>query len=336
MKIAIYIFVILLIVGYGTAPADEFKNVGHSGANFLQIPVDAAGAAMGNSYVAMAHGVSGLYWNPAAIHLSEGTEVQLSAANWILDTRIANLGITHHLGRYGTVGIAISSFTMDEMEITTESNPNGTGQYFDAGNFAGGISYAVSFTDQFIFGVSAKYVHEYIWDASSGAFAFDFGSMFRVPDFYDMRLGITILNFGGTLNMSGAPIDERLEEEAEAGIPNNPRSQRLADTYSLPQIFEVGIAFDPYIEPDRHRFTVTATANDPNDNQTRSSFGLEYAFREMIMLRGGFKIGYDEQNLSLGLGTRLEIAGILTHLDYAYVDFGIFSDMHFLTFRVQF
>ena len=82
IKLFKYIFVVVLLCASGLLAA-EFRNVGSSGANFLQIPPEAAGAAMANSNVASASGVMGLYWNPAVISLAQGTEVMLSGADWI-------------------------------------------------------------------------------------------------------------------------------------------------------------------------------------------------------------------------------------------------------------
>lgn len=323
----------LLILTTGDLLAGEFRNVGQSGANFLQIPVDAEGAALANSNVAMAVGAEGLYWNPAAISLGDGTEIILSTVDWFLDARIAHAGITHNFGHeIGAMGMSVTALTMGEMEITTEYEPDGTGQYFDAGDLALGLTYARAFTDRFNFGASVKWVYEYIWEASTSQFAFDFGSLYRT-DFYNMRLGMSISNFGGILEMSGDPIDDKLAQEAALGEENNPREERLAEEYSLPQYFNFGLAIDPY-ENEDHRITAAAAVNDPNDNQTRISFGTEYAFQETFMFRLGYKLFYDEQRFSLGAGFKFKVSGNEAAVDYAFSEFGILEDIHFLTFRV--
>ena len=91
------IFFVTMMCIAVTVNAIDFENVGHSGANFLQIPVDPVGAALGNSYVALANGVDGLYWNPGAIGYTDGTELLLSTADWILDTRISSYHIYYSI-----------------------------------------------------------------------------------------------------------------------------------------------------------------------------------------------------------------------------------------------
>lgn len=333
-KFRIVSWILILFIAQGFT--SEFKNVGHSGANFLQIPVEARGAALGNAMVAQVQGVSGLYWNPGAVVLAEGSQVLLSTVNWIADTRLHMLGVVHQMGRFGAVGLQIRALTMDEMEITTEYQPNGTGQYFNAGDYAIGATYALQLTDRFSFGGTVKYVYEYIWEANSAAIAFDFGSLYRTK-FYNLRLGMRLSNFGTQLKMEGEPIDNKPEQVANSGLSyeGDPRLTRISEEYDLPQTFHFGIAIDP-LQNDLHRLTVAAQASDPNDNRPRLGFGGEYAFREIVMLRLGFKSGYDEQNISAGIGFAFKMGNFSSWFDYAFTNFGILGDIHHLTLRMAF
>jgi hypothetical protein len=324
------------------AAAQNFANTGQAGANFLQIPSDGVNAALGNSGIGLLEGVEAIPWNPAAIHRHDDTaaggsnEVFVGHADWILDTRLTRIGYTRRLpGFLGTVGIGGVSFGMDDMDITTELNPNGTGETFSAGDLAAGVTWANALSTRFRFGITGKWVHEYIWTASANTFAFDLGTTYRA-DFLNLRIGMSILNFGADMLMEGDAVDERLREagEMDSLLIDNPQDERVAEDYQLPQEFNVGIAFDPW-STEMHRVTVTAMVNDPNDNVTRTSFGVEYAFREMALLRGGWKFGYDEQSFSAGFGFRLPIARVTSALDYAYVHLGRLEGAHLLTYRVR-
>ena len=313
--------------------AAEFQNVGRAGANFLQIPGDAVSAALGDANVAMLEGVQGLYGNPAAIALSRGPEALFSYTDWIADTKLMTAGATMGIGTFGTIGIGIVSLSMDAMDVTTEFQPNGTGETFDAGDLAAGLSFGSQVTDRFSWGVTARFVHEYIWDNTSSTMAFDVGSTYRA-DFMNIRIGMIIGNFGGNLEMSGDQIDDRLDEEANEDVENNPQEERLNQDYTLPQYFNVGIAFDPWVV-ENHRLTLAAMANDPNDNETRLSFGAEYTFQDMLFLRAGYKAQYEEQGISAGAGFSLELSGITSMLDYAFTDFGILGSIHHITLRLN-
>jgi hypothetical protein len=312
-----------------------FSNVGYAGANFLKIPVEPVGAALGNSLVASAEGVTGLYWNPGAIAFTEGTELALSRVNWLSDTRVSFFGIAQKVGP-GVLGLSVTALTMDDMEITTETSPTGTGTYFSAGSYAIGLSFGAKIIDNFSFGGTAKYVYEYIWETHASTYAFDFGSVY-MTNFHNMRIGMRLANFGADAVFAGSPIDNKPAAVAQSGISYSydPRLERVSKEYPLPQIFNVGISIDP-VAMEGHRVTVTAAVNDPNDNNSQLEFGAQYGWQEMLFLRAGYKSGFDEQNLSVGLGVKTDLAGIDSRLDFAYAAFGRLGGTSFLSLRVGF
>ncbi len=326
----------LLAVVFLSAPsmAATFQNVGHAGANFLQIPFDAQGAALANANTALVTGARGLSWNPGTIALGRNREAIFSYSSWLADTRVMHAGVVLNLGSLGFAGLSVTSLSMDEMEVTTELLPNGTGETFGAGDLAVGLSWGYQVTDRFSWGLTAKFLHEYIWDNTSSAVAFDVGSVYRA-DVLNLRIGMIISNFGGEMVMSGDQIEARLAEEEAENVENNPQAQRLSKKYSLPQYFSLGVAVDPYVS-DHHRLTLLAAANDPNDNATRLGFAAEYGVRDQLFLRAGMKVRYDEQGLSAGVGLKLDAMGATSRLDYAFTDFGVLGSVHHITFGVEF
>jgi hypothetical protein len=329
------IIVLLCAIVPFPAAGQEFSNVGHASANFLKIPVEAVGASIGNSLVASARGVQGLYWNPAALAYTEGTEVIFSRMNWVGDTHISFVGAAHDFGPLA-VGLSVTALGMGDMEITTETQPEGTGEMFGAGSYAVGLSFGLRVIDRFSFGGTAKYIHEYIWDTKGSTYAFDFGSVYTT-DFLHLRIGMRIANFGGTVTFTGAPIDNKAQELAESGptYPYDPRIERVAEESPLPRVFNVGISFEP-VQLDAQRVTLTAAVSDPNDNATQMGFGGEYVWDETIFVRAGYKVGYDEQNISAGVGVKAGLGGINAQVDFAYAAFGQLGNAGVLSLRVGF
>ena len=334
--IIVFFIIQLGIVIFSELRAESFSNVGHAGANFLQIPAEPVGAALGNSIVASSRGVDGLYWNPGAITNSQGTEILLSTADWIIDTRLSFLGIIHNFGNYGTFGLSLMAFTMDKMEITTELEPNGTGEYFTAGSYCFSGTYGLKLTDRFSFGGSMKYIYEQIWETHGSGISFDFGSIYQA-DFYNLRIGMRLANFGGSIKFEGDPIDNKSEyvQEYSEIYTSDPRLERISEKYSLPQQYQIGIAIDP-IHSSENRLTLLYSFNDPIDNKRQYNVGSEFAFKEFFFLRAGYKFEYEEQNLSAGLGFRFTLSGVKPQLDYAFNNFGILGSIHFMSLRIGF
>jgi len=225
---------------------------------------------------------------------------------------------------------------MDEMEITTELVPNGTGNYFNAGSYSFGLSFAKKLIDRFSFGGTVKYIYEYIWETNGSAIAFDFGSTYST-DFYNLRIGMRLSNFGSDVTFTGSPIDNKIDDVNNSGLSfnNDPRLDRISESYSLPQSFNIGVAVDPFSN-DQHRFTVMSEVYDPIDFSTQIGFGLEYSYNEFVFLRGGYKSNYDEEDFSFGVGLNFEFSGIKSQFDYAYSSFGVLGQINFISLRTGF
>lgn len=301
-------------------------NLGQSGANFIQIAVDPRGAALGGAYTAQASGATALYWNPAGIVHTQNIDIYLANTDWFLDTQLMYGGVVKSLGRAGSIGLAFTSFYMDEMEITSVYESEGTGNTYDAGDLAVGLSYARALTDRFTFGVTGKWIHEYIWNEETSALALDVGSMYRT-DILNLRLGMAVKNFSGKLKFSGEDIDSRLEEERQRNQDNNPRLERLTPEFRLPQVFNLGIAFDPLDTPTS-RLTLVADVDVPSDNEERITVGAETQWFQLLSLRGAYRFNDDLAGVSLGIGLMLQLGERAGRFDYAYADHGVLGAIH--------
>ncbi len=300
-----------------TLPAQG--NLGQSGANFLQIPADAKGAALGGAGVASITGAPGLFWNPSSIAQIEGIDLSVAYTNWFLDTRLTYAAAATSLGEASSLGLTLTSFSMDDTEITTEQNPGGTGELYSAGNLAVGLAYARQMTDRFSFGVTGKYIQENIWNSTASQVALDIGSRYRT-DFKNLVLGMAVRNVGGTLLFSedAEDVKSRLDEEAARDEDNNPRIERLSPGYRLPQVFHVGVTFDA-LQTHFMTWKMMIDADIPSDNTERIILASELGFSDRIFLRGAYRDGFDFSHLSFGAGLKFPLGGNSLRLDYAVV-----------------
>jgi len=195
-KLLIILLVVTVSLSFGQ------NKVGTTAASFLKIGVGSRAVGMGEAYVAMARDASGLYWNPAGIAQANGGEIMFQKNNWLADVSINYMGIIFPLYGIGTVGVSITSLTMDDMAVTTPLEPDGTGEEFTAGDVAMQLSLARALTDRFSIGFNAKYIQQNIWHSTATAMAIDVGTLFRTQ-FNDMRLGMSISNYGSSMTMSG-------------------------------------------------------------------------------------------------------------------------------------
>jgi len=139
------------------------SKTGTVAATFLEIPVGASAVGMGSAFVSLANDATALYWNPAGSAWLAQSEVLAMHTNWIADTRFDYASLVLPLEDFGTLGVNFTSLNMDDMKVTTVEKPEGTGEYFSAGDFAVGVSYAHRLTDRFTIGFNVKYIQQTIW-----------------------------------------------------------------------------------------------------------------------------------------------------------------------------
>jgi hypothetical protein len=337
-------FSLLLLPAAGWAQGTS-QNVSKSGtaaAPFLEIPVGAAQVGMGTAVVSRVADPSALYWNPAGSALSEQNEVGATHMTWIADTKFDFVGLILPLSGLGTLGISFTSLSMEDMKVTTVEKPDGTGEYFSAGDIAAGISFARKLSDRFAVGFTVKYIQQAIWHESASSFALDFGTTFRTDLLGGLVIGASLSNFGTSMTLSGRDLRQfgRIDPTILGSNERIPSDIEM-DSWDLPLQFRIGISFDP-VKSDEYRWTVAADATHPSDNYEWVNAGTELAYRESFFLRGGYhSIFLDEAEggLSLGVGvasTLLFSSTTVVKLDYGYRDMGRIGGVNAITLGVKF
>ncbi|MFQ6618178.1 MAG: PorV/PorQ family protein, partial [Fidelibacterota bacterium] len=240
---AIFIFLLLLTVR-SYPQFGQISKVGTTGAQFLKIGVGSRAVGMGGAFVALANDASAVYWNSAGLSQLRMREVIAVHVDGFMDSYYNFMGFAIPLGGYGTVGISVISVGMGEMEVRTVLEPEGTGEKFDAGSFALGLSFSRSLTDRFSIGFHGKYISERIWHMTASSLALDIGTLY-ITQFHDFRIGMSISNFGSKMQLKGIDtmVFHDIDETKEG---NNDRINAHLDTgsFDLPLLFRVGIAFD--------------------------------------------------------------------------------------------
>lgn len=318
------------------------QRVGTSAMTFLKIPVGARAEGMGGAYVAVANDAFAAFWNPAGIaqvgtrwqgkyvvdpgKADEGVKAPPSRmekmyvgdralgvirSNWIADMTYDAISYVQPLP-VGTLGIIASSLSTADMEITTEYNPDGTGNYFSYSDILIGAGYGLKMTDNFSFGVTAKWARETLADVHMDNVMLDLGTYYWTG-WRDLRLAVALMNFGPNAKPGGTYTDvDAVGNELEKDF----------NAYSPPVEFRLGAAMTTFAT-EYHKVLVSMQLNHPIDNKENLKLGAEYQFFSMVFMRGGFKVGTDEDRWAFGGGVRVPVAGMAVSADYSYTDFGI-------------
>ncbi len=334
-------FIFLIPLTFISAQSKNLSKVGTTAATFLEIGIGATANGMGGAYVSMANDATSLYWNVAGAARLNQYEVDVVHTQWLAQTNLDYAALVLPLEDFGTLGFSFTSLSMPDEKVRTVDQPEGTGEYFSAGDIAVGISYARSFTDRFSVGFTAKYIEESIWHMSSSAFAIDAGTVFRTDLFGGMVIGASISNFGSSMKLQG--IDTRTYSSvATAQLGTNdqiPYSIDL-DSWNLPLLFRIGVSTNA-IKTDDFRWTVAVDALHPNDNYESMNVGTEFSYKEFLFLRAGYQSLFlvdGEGGLSFGIGldSKMLFSSDIVKFDYAYRDFGRLNNINVFSVSIKF
>ena len=264
---------------------------GQAGMLSLRLGVGAREAAMGGTGVASTSGAAAAYWNPAlATYEAQGTSLMLQHHRWfdLFDHNAAAL--THRAGP-GVIGVTfvgLYSDAIDRYGTEPVGVPQGSFEPYDV---AFGASYSRQLTEQFAAGVQAKFLYEKIDIYSDWTAAVDVFLAHRSAVVPGLSVGASATNLGGQMTLNQEPFD-------------------------LPQMFTLGVAYEPQSGALGHHLVVAADAALPNDGNAKAHVGAEVKIVPEFAVRGGYRVNYDSQGLTAGAGFAYGVVG----LDYAYED----------------
>ena len=280
-----------------------------TGWQFLKLNPGARSAGMSESFLAVADDVSSLYWNPAGLTQLDSNKMhfEVDYTNYIAQTSLAFAGITYRLGYNTLIGASIQYFDAGKMPVTTEFMPQGTGQTFRASDIGIGVSLARELTDQFSFGITAKYVREDLATVANNNVVFDFGFQYDIG-IANTRFAVDLQNFGFNTTPSGY---------IDAITLNGDTTYTDFTEIAVPTVFRLGFAWDA-IKNDIHVLTAAAQLNHPTDNNETYSLGIEYSWKHLFFARTGYIFAEDKTAYpSLGFGVELK-----RHFGEIKIDYG--------------
>lgn len=313
--------------------------VGTTSAPFLGISSGARASAMGGAYVAISNDGSGMFWNPGGVAHVSSNAVTFSNMNWFVDSQFQDASVIINAGTDGNFALSIRALNYGEIDVTTIENPEGTGERFTPTDLAVAFTYSTFLTDKFSVGGTGKFIQQKIWNEKALGFAVDLGMLYQT-DFKNLRIGMSISNFGTDMTLSGDDL-RRAIDIAEDQSGNNDRLEGYlgVDSWSMPLLFKVGIAMD-LIDTDLHRVVVALDAKHPNDNSESIDVGIEYGFNDLVFFRGGYKSllssQTEDQGLTAGFGLKYNMNDFTANFGAAYMTHSYLDSPLLWTLQIDF
>lgn len=340
MKKILLLLLVLFFCSESALQAQRVTKVGTTAAKFLSIPVGSRALALGGAYTAIANDATAIYWNPGGIAQVENQQVFVMHSDWLADINYDYFAMVFNGGAMGNFGLSVTAINYGDMDVTTEDQPEGTGETFGSSSFAFGATFGRRITNTFMIGGSVKYVLEKIWSSSASGLAVDVGTIFDTP-FYGIKFGTSISNFGTKMQISGDNLLVRKDiDPFTSGNNEDVNAVLQTDQFELPLNLRIGLARDINFN-EQNRLTLSVDAIYPNDNQQHMNVGVEYAaFDEKIFLRGGYRAIFQDESQEeyvFGAGLRQKFAGNLqVSLDYAFQSWALLENVHQYSLIINF
>jgi hypothetical protein len=277
-----------------------------------------------------------VFWNPGgtALDADQTVSAAFSYNKWIADLDHLGAAVGYNLGPdVGTVTIGVQALTLSDIPANRQNGyedpilqalvtDNETAATFDYMDLAVSVGFARYFFDRLTLGATAKFVNQSIDSESASAIAFDFGSVYRINDGW---------NIAARINNIGTDMTYFNEEGP------------------LPLIFSIGTAIYPYMS-DEASVMLAVDATKLMDSQQHVYGGAEVSLYDILFLRGGYKFNYSGteddgtslrdpikttvEGFSAGAGIMYEISGTMVAIDYAYTDMDLFDPAQRITLKV--
>ncbi len=333
------LLILALLIVFGNLLNAQTK-VGTTAANFLTIPVGPRATAMGGAFTAIANDATTAFWNAGGLSRVPRTEVTFAYTEWLVQTNFNWLGVVFKMDDDNAVALFVNQLDYGEEDVTVPSAPNGNGERWRAEDIAFGLSYARNLTDRFSIGGTIKYISQSIWNESATGFAVDVGLLFFTP-LEGLSLGANISNFGTEMKLNGRDLLLPADiDPANTGNNANISSTLLTNSWQIPLVFAVGLAYDA-VSNEEWRLTVATDVRIPNNQSTYLNFGSELVWSNIISLRAGYnkfildklpvgetgQVRGAEVGLTAGVGVQYDFGGFFAKFDYSYSDFGIFDQI---------
>ena len=316
--------IILLLLITVPLAAQQFGQVGTSGAQLLKLNFDPRASGLGNAATSIVNNAAAVYTNVAGLEGIQKGDIAFTYSPWFAGISMVSIVGAYRLENIGVIGVQATGFSTNE-EITTIEMENGTGQTYSIQNVVLGLSFARHITEKLVIGAQAKYIRESYFDHSTSGLAFDLGSNYDLG-FSGAHLAMTLQNFGPDLDPLSGSYNDYSDGNNQKGFLRTP----------LPVTFRASFSLEPIVS-DAYRVRVIADLIHPNDNIEHYCIGSEVLLYNLVALRGGLKLNYDDERFAFGVGIKgSQLLGQDVRFDYSYEQFKTLPSIQKLSLGIGF
>ena len=343
-----FLSVSLLTVASPAFAGNEDR-AGQAGATELLINPWTRSSGWGGINIANVRGMESQFNNVAGLAFTKKTDINYSFTDWLkgADVKINSIGLAQRVGETGVAALSVMAMSFGDILVTTNDLPEG-----GIGNFTPqfiniGLSYAKAFSNSIYGGITVRLISESSSDVKATGVAFDAGIQY-VTGFNEtkdnLKFGISLKNVGTPMKYSGDGLSFRGNPPVPTTYQQTIESR--TESYELPSLVNIGVSYD-FKPAENHLITAAGSFTSNSFTYDQFGIGLEYGFKQMFYLRGGYlsekDLGDDEDRLTaltgfnggISIDIPLGKGGKKVGLDYSYRSTEFFDGSHGIGLRLM-
>ncbi|MCB0733651.1 MAG: PorV/PorQ family protein [Flavobacteriales bacterium] len=318
----------ILALGWSTLTSAQIlpnfggQRAGLSTLSFLKNEMNPESLGMSGAGVALKGNVFSSATNPAGLTALDDFSFGLSHMTIGAGIQQSLISSQFKLKNTSTIGFQINSLNSGQMEVRTEFQPNGTGNYFSVSQSAITGNYAMKMTEMFSLGIGLKMIYENMAGYSNMTAGLDLGFLYET-DFRNLRFAVVVQNFGGSSSINGSDVMVGYNRNGNVELAR----------YTIPTTFRMGFSIDAY-QKDKHLVIGAMELNNPNDNSENIRFGFEYQYAELLSVQTGYKISVKGHGYpTLGMAYKTRIGAHPMFIQYAMNPTNYMGTQHLIGLR---
>jgi hypothetical protein len=358
-KYILQLMSIIALFGSMQVNAGNPDRAGGAGATQVLINPYGRSAGMLGANTASIRGVESFQYNIAGLAYTNKTDIGFSRTTYLqgADVYVNNLSLVQNLGSGSVMGLSFNSFDFGNIPITSESQPDGTLGTYSPQILNISLAYAKKFSNSITGGLNVRLISEGISNVGATGVGIDAGVQYQTSlvakkkdiKKEDFRFGISVKNIGPNMTQTGSGLSFRSINSITGA---DRRALMGSESYNLPSLINIGASYDMRLDAKEsdtyfHRLTAHGNFNYNAFSANVSALGLEYAFKETVMLRGGYAYqdnildaaDYYTQYIGFagGAGFVLPISksGTRVAIDYSYAPTRVFNGIHNLSITLS-
>jgi hypothetical protein len=368
MKINVKVAVsgLFFLIISGNIFAGNNDRVGQAGASELLINPWSRTTGWAGSNASNVRGLEASFLNIAGLAYTQRTEVILARTQWLKgsDINVNGFGLSQKVGKEGMGGVlalSFMSFNPGEIPITTTEQPEGGLGTFKPEYSNISLGYAKEFSNSIFGGFNVKAISERgASNIKSQGVAFDAGIQYHTnivnrkdTNRTDAERNRKTVHFGIALKNVGAPMSYTGDGlSVKATLPTGTVStvEQRATKFELPSLLSISGSYDYYVNKSNDDYRISLAGSFVANSFQKNQFllGLELAWKNMFMLRGGYVIerksatGVSITNLLAGPTAGVSFEPKLAKekastvaIDYAYRSTKTFGGCHTIGLRLN-